>query len=129
MVTHTSSNIDRARVLDLVAVWRSGTNLRRVPCADLKRGASICHTRRLRPDWQACDQGCALEPRCRARRRQGPLHHHRLHGFGQIGRLVARVALESTDVELVAVNDPFITTDYMTYIFKYDTVNGQWKHH
>lgn len=34
-------------------------------------------------------------------------------GFGRIGRLVARVALQSDDVELVAVNDPFITTDYM----------------
>lgn len=34
-------------------------------------------------------------------------------GFGRIGRLVARVALQRDDVELVAVNDPFITTDYM----------------
>ena len=34
-------------------------------------------------------------------------------GFGRIGRLVARVALQSEDIELVAVNDPFITTDYM----------------
>lgn len=34
-------------------------------------------------------------------------------GFGRIGRLVARVALRSEDVELVAVNDPFITTEYM----------------
>ena len=34
-------------------------------------------------------------------------------GFGGIGRLVAKVALQSPDVELVAVNDPFITTDYM----------------
>ncbi|KAM0900507.1 hypothetical protein ACQ4PT_020589 [Festuca glaucescens] len=50
-------------------------------------------------------------------------------GFGRIGRLVARVALQCPDVELVAVNDPFITTDYMTYMFKYDTVHGQWKHH
>ncbi|GAU38244.1 hypothetical protein TSUD_145990, partial [Trifolium subterraneum] len=47
--------------------------------------------------------------------------------FGRIGRLVARVALERDDVELVAVNDPFITTDYMTYMFKYDTVHGIWK--
>lgn len=37
-------------------------------------------------------------------------------GFGRIGRLVARVALLSDDVELVAVNDPFITTDYMVFI-------------
>lgn len=43
--------------------------------------------------------------------------------------MVARVALESDDVELVAVNDPFITTEYMTYMFKYDSVHGQWKKH
>nr|UER43274.1 GAPDH.1 protein [Populus tomentosa] len=48
--------------------------------------------------------------------------------FGRIGRLVARIALRRDDVELVAVNDPFITTDYMTYMFKYDTVHGHWKH-
>lgn len=52
-----------------------------------------------------------------------------INGFGRIGRLVARVALQRDDVELVAVNDPFITTDYMTYMFKYDSVHGQWKHH
>nr|GMD26205.1 glyceraldehyde-3-phosphate dehydrogenase 2, cytosolic [Ipomoea batatas] len=52
-----------------------------------------------------------------------------INGFGRIGRLVARVALHSEDVELVAVNDPFISTEYMTYMFKYDTVHGQWKHH
>ncbi|VFQ71464.1 unnamed protein product [Cuscuta campestris] len=52
-----------------------------------------------------------------------------INGFGRIGRLVARVALQSDDVELVAVNDPFISTDYMTYMFKYDTVHGKWKNH
>uniref|UniRef100_A0A2V0UNM3 Glyceraldehyde-3-phosphate dehydrogenase n=1 Tax=Quercus robur TaxID=38942 RepID=A0A2V0UNM3_QUERO len=52
-----------------------------------------------------------------------------INGFGRIGRLVARVALQRDDVELVAVNDPFINVDYMTYMFKYDTVHGQWKHH
>ncbi|XP_059445670.1 glyceraldehyde-3-phosphate dehydrogenase GAPC1, cytosolic-like [Corylus avellana] len=51
-----------------------------------------------------------------------------INGFGRIGRLVARVILQRNDVELVAVNDPFITTDYMTYMFKYDTVHGHWKH-
>ncbi|KAH1249321.1 Glyceraldehyde-3-phosphate dehydrogenase GAPC2, cytosolic [Glycine max] len=50
-----------------------------------------------------------------------------INGFGRIGRLVARVALQRDDVELVAVNDPFITTDYMTYMFKYDTVHGKFK--
>ncbi|KAK7381025.1 hypothetical protein VNO78_33549 [Psophocarpus tetragonolobus] len=51
-----------------------------------------------------------------------------INGFGRIGRLVARVALQRDDVELVAVNDPFIATDYMTYMFKYDTVHGHFKH-
>lgn len=51
-----------------------------------------------------------------------------INGFGRIGRLVARVALQRDDIELVAVNDPFISTEYMTYMFKYDTVHGQWKH-
>ncbi|KAK8314740.1 hypothetical protein V6Z11_D01G190900 [Gossypium hirsutum] len=39
------------------------------------------------------------------------------------------VALQRNDVELVTVNDPFITTNYITYMFKYDSVHGQWKHH
>ena len=51
-----------------------------------------------------------------------------INGYGRIGRLVARVSLQRNDVELVAINDPFITTDYMTYMFKYDFVHGQWKH-
>lgn len=40
-------------------------------------------------------------------------------GFGRIGRLVARVVLERDDVELVAVNDPFITIDYMVFLFDF----------
>ncbi|CAA7404870.1 unnamed protein product [Spirodela intermedia] len=39
-----------------------------------------------------------------------------INGFGRIGRLVARVALQSADVEF-------------TYMFKYDSVHGTWKHH
>ncbi|KAM1682554.1 hypothetical protein EV1_033492 [Malus domestica] len=31
--------------------------------------------------------------------------------------------------KLVTVKDPFITIDYMTYMFKYNTVHGAWKHH
>lgn len=50
-----------------------------------------------------------------------------INGFGRIGRLVARVALERDDIELVAINDPFITPEYMTYMFKYDSTHGQWK--
>ena len=33
-----------------------------------------------------------------------------------------RAALQRDDIEVVAVNDPFVTADYMAYMFKYDTV-------
>ncbi|XP_004304013.1 PREDICTED: glyceraldehyde-3-phosphate dehydrogenase, cytosolic-like isoform X1 [Fragaria vesca subsp. vesca] len=51
-----------------------------------------------------------------------------INGFGRIGRTVARVALQRDDIELVAINDPFLTADHMSYMFKYDSVHGQWKH-
>lgn len=35
--------------------------------------------------------------------------------------MVARVALQRDDVELVAVNDPFINTDYMVSLFSTST--------
>ncbi|KAL2897115.1 Glyceraldehyde-3-phosphate dehydrogenase GAPCP1 chloroplastic [Bienertia sinuspersici] len=38
--------------------------------------------------------------------------------FGQIGRLVLRVATSRDDLEVVAVNDPFIDAKYMPYLFK-----------
>lgn len=36
-------------------------------------------------------------------------------GFGKIRRLVAKVALQSDDDELVTMNDPLISTNYMVY--------------
>lgn len=53
----------------------------------------------------------------------------RINGFGRIGRLVTRAALQRNDVELVAANDPLIITDYMTNVFMPDSVHGQRKHH
>jgi len=35
-----------------------------------------------------------------------------INGFGRIGRLVFRASLERTDLQVVAVNDPFIDLDY-----------------
>jgi glyceraldehyde 3-phosphate dehydrogenase len=49
-----------------------------------------------------------------------------INGFGRIGRLVLRVALEK-GVQVVAINDPFIDLDYMVYMFKYDSTHGQFK--
>eukprot|EP00467_Chlorarachnion_reptans_P023315 CAMPEP_0114516060 /NCGR_PEP_ID=MMETSP0109-20121206/17114_1 /TAXON_ID=29199 /ORGANISM="Chlorarachnion reptans, Strain CCCM449" /LENGTH=338 /DNA_ID=CAMNT_0001696399 /DNA_START=71 /DNA_END=1087 /DNA_ORIENTATION=- len=48
-----------------------------------------------------------------------------INGFGRIGRLVLRQALKNPNVKVVAVNDPFIDTEYMEYMLKYDTVHGR----
>lgn len=50
-----------------------------------------------------------------------------INGFGRIGRMVLRAAIERGDVEIVAINDPFIDSEYMEYMFKYDTVHGNFK--
>jgi glyceraldehyde 3-phosphate dehydrogenase len=46
-----------------------------------------------------------------------------INGFGRIGRVTARLILQRTDIELVAVND---LTDTLTlaHLFKYDSVHG-----
>ncbi|MCV2423725.1 type I glyceraldehyde-3-phosphate dehydrogenase [Paucibacter sp. DJ4R-1] len=50
-----------------------------------------------------------------------------INGFGRIGRIVLRNAIEHGDVEVVAINDPFIALDYMVYMFKYDSTHGRFK--
>jgi len=50
-----------------------------------------------------------------------------INGFGRIGRIVFRNALELQGVKVVAINDPFIDLDYMVYMFKYDSVHGRFK--
>lgn len=42
---------------------------------------------------------------------------------------MARVALLSDDVDLVAVNDPFTTAEFMASMLLHDTIHGQWKPH
>lgn len=49
-----------------------------------------------------------------------------INGFGRIGRLVLRAAIER-GVEVVAVNDPFVPLDYMVYMFQYDSTHGRYK--
>jgi glyceraldehyde 3-phosphate dehydrogenase len=50
-----------------------------------------------------------------------------VNGFGRIGRLAFRAALENPDVRVVGINDPFIDLDYMVYMIKYDSVHGGYK--
>lgn len=47
-----------------------------------------------------------------------------INGFGRIGRLTLRAAL-AKGVSVVAVNDPFISLEYMVYMFKYDSTHGR----
>jgi len=47
-----------------------------------------------------------------------------VNGFGRIGRLVVRAALDNPEATVVAVNDPFLSLDYAAYQFKYDSVHG-----
>jgi glyceraldehyde 3-phosphate dehydrogenase len=50
-----------------------------------------------------------------------------VNGFGRIGRLVMRAARANPLIQIVAVNDPFVPSDYMEYMFKYDTTHGIYK--
>jgi len=50
-----------------------------------------------------------------------------INGFGRIGRLVCRASIARDDVNIVAINDPFIDLDYMVYMFKYDSTHGVFK--
>ncbi|NLK86321.1 MAG: type I glyceraldehyde-3-phosphate dehydrogenase [Clostridiaceae bacterium] len=50
-----------------------------------------------------------------------------INGFGRIGRLVFRAAIDNPNVEVKGINDPFIDLEYMKYMLRYDTVHGQFK--
>ncbi|MBR3280454.1 MAG: type I glyceraldehyde-3-phosphate dehydrogenase [Clostridia bacterium] len=50
-----------------------------------------------------------------------------INGFGRIGSLAFSASLDNPEIEVIAINDPFITADYMAYMLKHDTVHGQFK--
>jgi len=50
-----------------------------------------------------------------------------INGFGRIGRLVCRAAFEHDEIDVVAINDPFIDLEYMVYMFNYDSTHGRFK--
>ena len=49
-----------------------------------------------------------------------------INGFGRIGRLVFRAAVNRADVEIVGIND-LVDVDYLAYMLKYDSTHGQFK--
>lgn len=49
-----------------------------------------------------------------------------INGFGRIGRLAFRAAIERDGVEVVGIND-LVEPEYMAYMLKYDSTHGQFK--
>lgn len=47
-----------------------------------------------------------------------------INGFGRIGRLVFRVAVDRPDLEVVGIND-LLDVDYIAYMLKYDSTHGK----
>jgi glyceraldehyde 3-phosphate dehydrogenase len=45
-----------------------------------------------------------------------------INGFGRIGRAFFRIAYGSGDLDIVAINDPFISPDQARYLLQYDSV-------
>ena len=52
-----------------------------------------------------------------------------INGFGRIGRMVFRAAVENfkDDIEIVGIND-LLDPDYLAYMLKYDSVHGKFEH-
>jgi glyceraldehyde 3-phosphate dehydrogenase len=49
-----------------------------------------------------------------------------INGFGRIGRLAFRAAIERPGIEVVGIND-LVEPDYMAYMLKYDSTHGPFK--
>ena len=47
-----------------------------------------------------------------------------INGFGRIGRMVFRAAVNHPEIEIVGIND-LCSADYLAYMLKYDTMHGQ----
>lgn len=47
-----------------------------------------------------------------------------INGFGRIGRLVCRLALQNPDLHIVAIND-LVPPDNLAYLLKFDSVHGR----
>src|SRR5215467_11955167 len=48
-----------------------------------------------------------------------------INGFGRIGRLFLRAAVNDSHAKVVGINDPFLDAEYMAYMLKYDSVHGR----
>ena len=48
-----------------------------------------------------------------------------INGFGRIGRVFARLAMQNSHIELVAIND-LADNKSLAHLFKYDSVHGKY---
>ena len=49
-----------------------------------------------------------------------------INGFGRIGRLVFRAAINQDDVTIVGIND-LLDVNHLAYLLKYDSVHGNFE--
>ncbi|XP_046969645.1 uncharacterized protein LOC124536990 [Vanessa cardui] len=51
--------------------------------------------------------------------------HIGINGFGRIGRIIFRKCFESSGLEISAINDPAVDTNYICYLIKFDSTHGR----
>ena len=51
-----------------------------------------------------------------------------INGFGRIGRLILRAAINNSNIEFVGIND-LVSPENLAYLFKYDSTHGQFAGH
>jgi len=51
-----------------------------------------------------------------------------INGFGRIGSLLLRASITNNqNIDVVAINDPFLDINYAAYMLKFDSVHGEFK--
>ncbi|MDG1996527.1 MAG: glyceraldehyde 3-phosphate dehydrogenase NAD-binding domain-containing protein, partial [Emcibacteraceae bacterium] len=49
-----------------------------------------------------------------------------INGFGRMGKLYLRALFDRTDVNVVAINEPFGGVEVAAHLLEFDTVHGRW---
>src|SRR3954447_11950980 len=63
----------------------------------------------------------------RRKRGKGDMIKIAINGFGRIGRVAFRAAMQRPDVQVVAVND-LLDLSQLAYLLKHDSVHGRFAH-
>lgn len=50
-----------------------------------------------------------------------------INGFGRIGKLILRASLSHENIQVVAINDPFLTPEYAKYMIQHDTIHRKFE--